>query len=348
MTDTTHPNRTVALSVLISLLVLGTVPGAVVADTTAPTNTVTTATAAEPENADEVLAALREYEGASSLSAYSGLEVMRSQAVTAVQSGGFTDEDLERMRAVLAVLDRFQAAYSAAENGSTDRSFKMANRTSEAIERLEASGGESYATLARLSLERFYRQQGERLYERSRSTANTSAQLHYLSLSATAFEAAGVGERYSTVSARESRIRATYEAERARMQESLAGATAFVEDCGDACSSPVAAATTLGPGVFGTYVDARTAARDATVATRLAEKHGLTTTRQQASSLSASTADALLTLSIAAAALALVYALLVALPAAVLAWRLATWAEDVDGSNVGRIVPQASVEVADE
>lgn len=348
MPDSTHPSRTVVLSVLITLLVLGTVPSAVVADTTAPTAGVTTATAAEPDNADEVLAALQEYEGVPALSAYSELEVMRGQAVTAVQSGEFTDDDLERMRALLTVLDRFQAAYSAAENGSTDRSFTMANRTSEATERLEAAGGESYATLARLSLERFYRQQGERLYERSRATTNTSVQLRYLDLSATAFQAAGASGRYSTASARESRIRATYEAERARMQESLAGATAFVDSCGDACASPVAAATTLGPGVFGTYVDARTAARDATLAARLAEKHGLTTTSQRASSLSASTADALLALSIAAAAIALLYALVVALPAAALAWRLATWAEDIDGSNVGRIVPQASVEVTDE
>lgn len=347
MPDSTHLSRPVALSMVITILVLGTVPWGVVADTTGPTTAATAANATEPENADEVLAALREYESDSALSAYTELEVMRGQAVTAVQSGEFTDEDLEQMQALLTVLDRFQAAYSAAENGSTDRTFTMANRTSEAIARLEAAGGESYATLARLSLERFYRHQGEQLYERSRTTTNTSAQLRYLDLSAMAFQAAGASGRYSTVSARESRISATYEAEQARIQETLAGASAFVDGCGDTCGSPVAAVTTLGPGVFGTYVDARTAAREATVAERLAEKHGLTTASQQASSLSASTGDALLALSIAAAALALLYALVISLVAGAVAWQLATWAEDVDRSTVGRIVPQARVEVAD-
>ncbi|QZX99091.1 hypothetical protein [Halobaculum rubrum] len=316
------------------LLVAGTVPvGAAQAQTDA-------------ETADEFLAELRQYEDSPALSTYSEIEVMRGQAVTDVQTGEFTEADRERMTAVVTVLEEFTAAYGAAQNDSTEQSLERADATAQAIDQLEAAGGDSYATLARLGLERFYRQRGEVLYERSREATNTSAELDDLESAAAAFEAAGASGRYSAVNAEASRVRAIYESDRKRMDAALSAAGTFVDDCGDACGSPTAAITTLGPGVFGAYTDARSATADADVAAQLAEKHGLGTESERANRLATATNDALFSLSVAATVLSLVYALLVGLVAAAFGWRIATWADDVDGAKVGRIVPRESVEVS--
>ncbi|SHG93123.1 hypothetical protein [Halobaculum gomorrense] len=304
------------------------------------------ATQTDAETADEFLTALRQYEDSEALSTYSEFEVMRGQAVTAVQTGEFTDADRERMTAVVAVLENFTAAYRTAQNNSTGQGLRLADATAQAIDRLEAAGGDNYATLARLGLERFYRQRGETLYERARGATNTSAQLDYLESAAAAFKAAGASGRYSAVSAEASRVRAIFESDRERMNSALSAAGSFVDACGEACASPVAAITTLGPGVFGTYVDARSAAAQAAVAARLAEKHGLERASERANTLASSTSDALFALSLAATVLALAYAVLVGLVAAAFGWRVATWAEDVDGSKVGQIVPRAPVEVS--
>ncbi|QZP39462.1 hypothetical protein [Halobaculum magnesiiphilum] len=327
-----HSTPPIATLAVCLLLVVGTVPvGAAQTDA---------------ETADEFLAELRQYEDSPALSTYSEFEVMRGQAVTDVQTGEFTEADRERMAAVVAVLDEFTAAYGAAQNESSSESLDRADATAEAIDQLEAAGGDNYATLARLGLERFYRQRGEALYERSREATDTSAELVALESAAAAFEAAGASDRYSTVSAEASRVRAIYESDRERMESAMSAAGTFVDDCGDACGSPVAAITALGPGVFGTYTDARSANSDAAVAVQLAEKHGLDAESERANTLATATSDALFSLSVAATILALVYALLVGLVAAAFGWRIATWAEDVDGSKVGRIVPRDPVEVS--
>ncbi|MFC6784427.1 hypothetical protein ACFQFH_02595 [Halobaculum halobium] len=324
----TPPIATIAVCLL---LVVGTVPVG--------------ATQTDAETADEFLAELRQYEDSPALSTYSEFEVMRGQAVTDVQTGEFTEADRERMAAVVTVLEEFSAAYRAAQNDSTDESLERADATAQAIDQLEAADGDNYATLARLGLERFYRQRGEVLYERSREATDTSDELEDLESAASAFEAAGASSRYSAVSAEASRIRAIYESDRERMESSITAAGAFVDDCGDACGSPVAAMTTLGPGVFGTYTDARSATADAGVAVQLAEKHGLDAESERANTLETATSDALFSLSVAATILSLVYALIVGLVAAAFGWRIATWAEDVDGSKVGQIVPRDPVEV---
>lgn len=326
-----RPTPPIATLAVCLLLVVGTVPVG--------------ATQTDAETADEFLTELRQYEDSPALSTYSELEVMRGQAVTNVQTGEFTEADREQMAAVVTVLEEFTAAYGAARNDSTDESLERADATSQAIERLEEAGGDSYATLARLGLERFYQQRGEVLYERSREATNTSAELDDLESAAAAFEAAGASQRYSAVSAEASRVRAIYESDRERMDSALSAAGAFVDDCGDACGSPVAAITTLGPGVFGTYIDARSATADADVAAQLAEKHGLEAESERANTLATATSDALFSLSLAATILSLAYALLVGLVAAAFGWRIATWADDVDGSKVGRIVPRDPVEV---
>lgn len=334
-TDGALDRRTVATTAACLLVVLaGVVPTA-------------TAAADQPRTAEEFLGALRGYEEAPALTNYSELEVMRSQAVTAVQSGAFTDADRSRMRALLAVLDEFTAAYRAASNGSRVESLGRANRTAAAVDRLEAAGGEDYAALARLGVERFYRQQGEALYERSRTATNTSAELRSLEAAATAFGASGATDRYSAVSAEASRLRATYESDRRRMREALAAANAFADDCGPACDSPVAAVAGLGPDVFSRYADARAANARSRTAVRLAEKHGNAAAIRRASTAAEATSTALLALSVAGGLLAGAYALLVGLVAGAVAWRIASWADDVDGAKVGRIVPRDTVEVAD-
>ena len=332
MNSNPSTNPRIATIAVCLLLVVGSVPVG--------------ATQTDAETADEFLTALRQYEDSSALSTYSEFEVMRGQAVTDVQTGEFTEADRERMRAVVTVLEEFTGAYQAAQNGSTDESIARADATAQAIDALEAADGDNYATLARLGLERFYRQRGETLYERSREATNTATELRNLEGAAAAFQAAGASGRYSAVSAEASRVRAIFESDRERMESSLSAAGSFVDDCGDACGSPVAAITTLGPGVFGTYVDARSATAQADTGARLAEKHGLESASERANTLATSTSDALFALSLAATILALAYAVLIGLIAAALGWRIATWAEDVDGSKIGQIVPREPVEVS--
>jgi len=303
------------------------------------------ATQTDAETADEFLVELRQYEDSPALSTYSGFEVMRGQAVTDVQTGEFTEADRRRMVAVVAVLEEFTAAYSAAQNDSSDESLRRADATAEAIESLEAADGDSYATLAQLALERFYQQRGEALYQRSRGATDTTTEVAALESAAAAFEAAGASDRYSEVSAEASRVQAVYESDRERMDSSMTAAQTFVDECDEACESPVAALTSLGPDLFGTYTDARSATANANVAARLAEKHGLEAESEHANTLATATSDALFSLSVAAAVLSLAAALLVGLVAAAFGWRVATWAEDVDGSKVGRIVPREAVEV---
>ncbi|WP_435129042.1 hypothetical protein [Halobaculum sp. D14] len=336
MTDTSLTRALLAVC-LCATVVAGSVPA-----------TATASAADGSLTADEALQQLQGFEDEPAFQTYSEFEVLRSQAVTAVQVGTFTDADRKRMQAVLTVLTRFVDAYDEAQNGSRVDSLALANETAAAIDALRAAGGTQYATLARLGLERFYRVQGDALYERARTAENTSTQLRYLDAAAQAFKAGGAASRYSQVSAEESRVRATFRADRQRMLRAMNQSAAFLNRCGESCTSPTGAVASLGVGVFGQYQNARAAAADARTAVRLAEKHGLQEAAARASSLSESIAAARLALALAGSLLGFVYAGLLGTVAMLVAIRVATWAQDVDGSQVGRVVPREPVEVADQ
>ena len=330
-------HRSTLSRLVVTALLLGSVLAA--------SGTPVAASTADPETADEYLAALQEYEEAPALETYSEFEVMRSQAITAVQVGEFTATDRERMAAILATLETFSEAYAAAQNGSVAESVTLANRTGEAISRVEAADGGQYATLAQLGLERFYRQQGDALYEQGRAAENTSAKIEYFEAAAVALERGGATTQFSRVSAELTQTRATFEADQAELETAVSLASSFRSDCGDSCASPAAAMTGLGPGVFGQYRQAREANAASDTASQIVERHSISEEAGQVAGLSDWTDQAMLSLVVASTVLLFGYALLIVLVVAPIAARIATWSEDLEYAQVGRIVPSASVEV---
>lgn len=303
----------------------------------------TTAAAAEPTTADEFLDALREYEGSEALESYSQLEAVRSQAVTETQVGEFSEQDRRRLNATLHLLDSFSEAYRLAQAGDHVASLEEANHTSQYVERLREMGAERYAVLASLALDRFHRERAEALFAAAEEADSTPERLRLLSHAASAYRRAGETERYSRVTARETRMRSQFQADRERLDESLSAAAGFVSDCPEACESPVAAATTLGVGVFDGYVEARAANRHATEAFDLADRHGLDEQRRNAAAAAEATDELRSSFAVASALVLFGYGLVLAVVAAFVAHRVTSWAVDREDGRVGGIVPNLEV-----
>ena len=213
-----------------------------------------------PQSSDDFLAAFRQLAGQESLSAYSEFEVIRTQAVVAVQSGSFDDADRERMRGVLRTLVRFDAAYAAAQNDSLTASFESATATREAVSGLESSGGTVYSSLASVALDRFFRSLGERFEQRSRADGiSTPEQITALKRAGEAYRRGGSGDRFAEVSVEAEQLESTWERDQQEINESMAATQGFLDRCGAACEAPVSAVSTHTVGVFGLYTDARTA-----------------------------------------------------------------------------------------
>lgn len=294
--------------------------------------------AAPPESRNGYLNSFRDLQGADALEQYSELEVVRTQAIAEVQAGEFSDRKETRMRRALEAMRSFVAATRLAENGSHVESLAAANRTASHLEGLRASDGRQYAALIRLALDRFYENQGQRIYETAQATDSTPRQLRLLSHAATAYQRAGAVERFSTITVELERTRARYRSDLDRMNASTAAANDFVDTCASACDSPVTALTSLGPGVFARYGAARDASRSARTANQLAADHGLSDRTEALSELRARTERAVISLAVGSAAALLGYGVVVALVAAALAHRLVAWARDIEATHVEGIV----------
>jgi len=114
---------------------------------------VSPATAQTPEDANDFLSEFRELQGSPAFEEYNEFEVVRSQAVVAVQAGEFDDTERRQMRLVLQALRSFNTAYRLSQNGSVVESVRRANETGQALNQLSAGGGEKYSALAGLALE---------------------------------------------------------------------------------------------------------------------------------------------------------------------------------------------------
>lgn len=312
--------------VLVAALVLATAPVS-----------ATLAGGAQQQTADELLSELRSYEGEPTLEAYSELEVVRSQAVTSAQIGELTPEEARWMRLVVSTLDSFVAASELADDGSYEASMSKASETAETVAKLREAGGSRYADLASLALDRFYEEQGSRLFERARNAESTPERLSLLSKSSTAFKRAGATQRFSELVVRESELRSAYEADMETFARSTERSTSFLDDC-SGCASPLAAVRAARTGVYGNYVDARRAHRYATEAAALADKHALTDRRESASSLATRSETALESFAVGSALLSLAYALIVAGVAALVGYRVGLWGRDARRARVGEIV----------
>ena len=300
----------------------------------------------EPETGDDFLAAFRELSERESLSAYSEFEVIRTQAIVAVQSGEFGDAKRARMRAVLRTLVRFDAAYAAAQEGSLDSSFESATATREAVSALDSSGGAVYGSLAGVALDRFFESLGERFEERARSGgASTPAQIDDLERAGQAYRESGASDRFAEISVEAEQLQSAWERDRQEINESMSTTQQFIDRCGGTCGDPVSAVTAHTAGVFGLYTDARTASAESSEAARIAEANGLSDRTAELRAVADDASGTLLSLAIGSAVVLFAYALVLVVPTMFVAGRISAWARDRRAADVGSILSPMPREV---
>ncbi|SMP13411.1 hypothetical protein SAMN06265347_104190 [Halobellus salinus] len=300
----------------------------------------------EPQTGDDFLAAFRRLSGQESLSAYSELEVIRTQAVVAVQSGSFDDADRERMRGVLRTLVRFDAAYAAAQNDSLTTSFESATATREAVSGLDSSGSTVYSSLASVALDRFFRSLGERFEQRSRADGiSTPEQIDALQRAGEAYRLGGSSERFAEVSVEAEQLESAWARDSQEINESMAATQSFLDRCGATCGSPVNAVSTHTLGVFGLYTDARAASSASSDAVRIAEANNLGDRTTELQTVASDASDTLLSLAIGSALLLFAYAFVLAIPTMIVASRMSAWARDRRAASVGSVLSAMPREV---
>ena len=298
-----------------------------------------------PQSSDDFLAAFRELSGQESLSAYSEFEVIRTQAVVAVQSGSFEDDDRARMRAVLRTLVRFDAAYTAAQNGSLESSFASARATREAVSTLDSSGGTVYSSLATVAMDRFFRSLGERFEQRSRAEGtSTPEQIAALQRAGEAYRLGGSSDRFAQVSVEAEQLASAWDRDSREINESMATTRAFLDRCG-ACGDPVTAVTTYTVGVFGLYTDARGATAEGSEAVRIAEANSLGDRTTELARIADDASGTLLSLAVGSAVLLFAYAFVLAIPTMFVAGRISAWARDRRAASVGSVLSAMPREV---
>jgi hypothetical protein len=290
------------------------------------------------ETANEYLAAFQALNGSAAFANYSEFEVVRTQALTEVQVGSFDERERTRMEHVLRLLRTFESAYRASENESYRESLTAANETAAEIESLRGTGRESYVILSEIALERFYTDLGGNLSDRARNADRTPKRLQLLQYAATAYRRGGAINRYSDMRIRIDNLRAEFEDDLRRYNESMAASQRFVDGCGPGCASPVDAIRAQQLGVFAAYARAVEARDDASDTTDIASKHGLSERLGSARDVLGQTTTATVNFAIASAAIVISYALLVALFAVFFVRRILAWKRDVERSRVDEIV----------
>ena len=287
------------------------------------------------DSAGEYLAEFQALNGSEAFENYSEFEVLRSQAVLAVQVGEFTDSEREQMQYVLDVLLRFRNAYQYQQNGSYQAAIDAANNTSVASDQLrETDGGQQYALLADVALERFYGQTGQALQTLAEQQNSTPRRIDTLQQAAMAYQRSGSPDRHAQVLIRVDSTRTSYRADVATMNESAVAASEFTENCGD-CGGVVGAVTAYGLGVFPRYRQSLTASRQAREAAALAAQHGLSSRSESLATLQSELDSRQSTLALASLTVILAYASVVGLLAAIISRQLLSWRRDLDAATSG-------------
>jgi hypothetical protein len=288
-----------------------------------------------PESASAYLTAFRDMNGTAAYTSYSEFEVIRSQAVLAVQIGNFTETKAERMALVLDLLQTFDRAYNHQQAGEYGAAIDAANETNAVSSQLRAvEGGEQYAVLSAVALERFYDRTGQSLQSAAESESMTPDRITTLRRAALAYQRAGATDRYSQVLLRAESAEQTYQADVSEMNASAASASAFVDSCTD-CGSVTGALTTYGFSVFPKYQEAQSAAAETETAISLAEQHGLSSRADSLATTQTTIGGFQTTLAIASAVLIVGYTAVLGLVCSLIAWRLTVWQRDLEAATHG-------------
>jgi vacuolar-type H+-ATPase subunit I/STV1 len=291
-----------------------------------------------PETAEEFLSAFERLNGTQGFDTYAEFEIMRSQAVLDVQVGEFTDTEQRRMGLVLDTLESFRRTYRLQQNGSYMAAMAAANETAGYIDQLRTvQGGEAYAGLGNVALERFYSRTGQAVQSRAENESTTPARLATLERAAKAYEQAGNVDRYSQILVRVDSVRQRFAADLVELNESAAAAQAFYDGC-TGCVNVGSALSTNAIGVLPQYRNAIDASQEAQEARDLAEQHGLESRAATLDELHERIESARSSLAIATTAAIGAYSFVLGIIAAIVTLRLQAWRRDLAESRYGNVV----------
>lgn len=296
-----------------------------------------------PESADELLNELNDLRESEALSAFTEFDLARSQAVVELQTGDdITDDERERMQQLLLALQSFETAFELSAEDPVE-SLEHADQTATHLEALSESGGDSYAALGTVALERFYAAQADELYDRAQRADATDERLELLAAAADAYEGAGQADRYSEVQIEHDELESRYVSDMDRHDELIEEGAAYAADCGAACEGVGVYLSTFPVAEFGEYPAAMNAHESATEAERLAAEHGVED-RSEAAPLAEATLTGMTATAVASVVTVVAYALLAIAAGWVVLWRLSRWARDVRAAARAEIVAPLEVD----
>lgn len=292
----------------------------------------------EPETPEEFLTTFQELSGTEAFDEYSEFEAIRSQAIQDVQVGEFTPAKEQRLRTVLDALELFAEAYDAEQAGSYEQAVDLANETRGAnAELLDVAGGEQYALLSEIALDRFYEQAAQTLLEQAEGIERTPDRLDELRLAATAYNEAGATDRFADVQLRADQTAQRYQDDREQLNDSAAQLETFVDRC-DTCGSVEESLTANPLGVFGLYGDSLSALSAGDEALDLADQHGLSAVESDVAETRERAESVQQTLLFASVTAIVGYSVVLGSVVAIVTWRLMLWKRDLVASQQGDVV----------
>jgi len=294
------------------------------------------ATAQEPESADDYFNTLRGMSDLEIYSEYSELETLHTQSLTGVQVGEFTDEQARELDAVIATIRQFEEAQAQFEDEEYEAGFETAADIQRSISELETHD-ESLAALSRLALTRYYEQLGSELASRAEETDNTPTEIELRELAAEAYRGANQPEQAAEFTRQVEQLRAELSADREQMDDAEAAVGSLTESCSN-CESSTSAISEHNIGVIKRYQPALQTSSMITDAVQRANRHGLSD-RQASLEAQANTAKSIrLSIAIASTTILVGYGLILGLLVAIITSRLFAWQRTFEAANVDSVV----------
>ncbi|WP_280536570.1 hypothetical protein [Halopenitus sp. POP-27] len=305
-----------------------------------------TGASADHGSAGEYLTQLNDLRNAEALTEYTELDLARSQAVVELQTAAEFDSSMDtRMHHLLNAILAFQEAYADAEENPIE-SVDHATEAQSHLNQLSDAGGEEYAGLGTVALERFYATQGETLYEQAQAAESTPRRLELLNASVRAFDGAGESERFADAQLERDQLLAEYESDMNRHDELVGDANTYLDGCGAACEGTTDYVLSGPFGAISEYTAAMSAHGDASEAAAIAEEHGLDGDTSEAAALESRAFTAMVSAGVASAILAFFYAGVFIAVAAGVIWRISVWARDLHTSALDELVTPLEVDDA--
>lgn len=291
-----------------------------------------------PETADDYLRAFQAMDGTASFEEYTELEALRETGISTVQVGTFDEATRQEVELLYELLVEFESAYDHAQAGNETASLEAAERAANRSESLQEVGA-SYAVLGELALNRFFSERAEQLFDEAEELDRTTDRLERLELASRAIQGSGRTDDgiADEILVQIEKLSAELDRDQDQINETVDGATAFVDGCAD-CTSTTGALGDAGFGVFGAYARSLEHASALRSASDLAAGHGLDERSQEIESTQAAVEQRQWALAGAAVTLLAGFLLVVGPVATLLTARVGRWREDTLEAQTGNDV----------